>query len=131
MEQLRSLAEGLAVSLENAFHVQLMKLPKKIRTLSMGEFCEKYAGDLQQVYDEQLQRVVQDLAQEEDAAQALSAQRYNTMSRCVLAAPVARAPCTPPRSRARAGCAACAVQECGRPGSCAGGERLQQVQHLE
>mmetsp|Transcript_4256 Transcript_4256/g.10860 ORF Transcript_4256/g.10860 Transcript_4256/m.10860 type:complete len:316 (+) Transcript_4256:127-1074(+) len=85
VEHLRSVAESLAVTIENTFMVQMLKLPKKIRTLTMEEFCTKYAGDLQQVVDEQLRRVVDDLALEEDAAQALSAQRYNTMSRATAA----------------------------------------------
>jgi hypothetical protein len=81
IERMRSVAEGEAVAIDNTFMVQMLKLPKKVRTLTMDDFCTKYAGDLKQVVDEQLRRVVDDLAQEEDAALALSAKRYNTMSR--------------------------------------------------
>lgn len=82
IENLRTMAHGLAVKLENKFKIQLLKMPRSVRTLSMGDFCSKYAGEVKQVVDEQFRKVVDDLAQEEDASQALSAQRYHTMSRC-------------------------------------------------
>jgi hypothetical protein len=38
-------AENLAMSLRNSLHVELMKLPKKIRTTSMRDFYSQYNGD--------------------------------------------------------------------------------------
>ncbi|KAG8458239.1 hypothetical protein KFE25_001531 [Diacronema lutheri] len=89
VEHLRAVARGLAVTIENTFKIQLLKLPRNVRTLSMGDFCNKYAGEVKQVVDEQFRKVVDDLAQEEDAAQVLSAQRYNTMSRAAAKAAAA------------------------------------------
>lgn len=86
VERMRTVVHRLAVSMENTFTVQLLKMPRNVRNLNMGEFCNKYAGEVKQVVDEQFRKVVDDMAQEEDASQVLSAQRYNTMSRCALPA---------------------------------------------
>lgn len=51
-------AEAMTVSIKNTLNVELMRLPKKIRTMPLGEFCGKYQGDLQ-IYDtEQFKQIV-------------------------------------------------------------------------
>jgi hypothetical protein len=42
---MQNLADKLAMDLRNALHVELLKLPKKYRTMTMKEFHEKYQGD--------------------------------------------------------------------------------------
>lgn len=41
-KRLRLEAEEHALSLQNAFHVELMKLPKSVRAMSLREFSEQY-----------------------------------------------------------------------------------------
>lgn len=35
-------AESLVMSLRNSFQVELMKIPKSVRSMSLKEFCEHY-----------------------------------------------------------------------------------------
>ena len=41
-KRLRLEAENSALSLQNAFHVELMKIPKSVRTMSLREFSDEY-----------------------------------------------------------------------------------------
>ena len=49
IEKMRLQAARLADTLRSAFTVELMKLPKKIRTMRYTEFCGDYGGDLHAV----------------------------------------------------------------------------------
>mmetsp|Transcript_35850 Transcript_35850/g.59768 ORF Transcript_35850/g.59768 Transcript_35850/m.59768 type:complete len:275 (+) Transcript_35850:60-884(+) len=48
-QKIMTFAEERAMEIGNAFHVQLMKLPKKIRTMTILEFCNTYSGDVNSV----------------------------------------------------------------------------------
>jgi hypothetical protein len=41
-KRLRVEAEEHALSLQNAFHVEMMKLPKSVRAMSLREFSDQY-----------------------------------------------------------------------------------------
>lgn len=42
---MQSQADHLAMGLRNALHMELMKLPKKVRTMPMHQFLKEYQGD--------------------------------------------------------------------------------------
>jgi hypothetical protein len=48
----------MANQLQNAFHVELMKIPKRIRQMPIDEFNAKYGGDMQQVLAQQLKDTI-------------------------------------------------------------------------
>ena len=51
-------SEHMANQLQNAFHVELMKIPKRIRQMPIDEFNAKYGGDMQQVLAQQLKDTI-------------------------------------------------------------------------
>ncbi|KAM3568994.1 hypothetical protein VYU27_008898 [Nannochloropsis oceanica] len=71
-KRLRLEAEEHALSLQNAFHVELMKLPKSVRAMSLREFSEQYGEDI---------RSVMRLAVEEEASRALSQSHHKQQQR--------------------------------------------------
>ncbi|EWM26517.1 Cell division protein borealin [Nannochloropsis gaditana] len=71
-KRLRVEAEEHALSLQNAFHVEMMKLPKSVRAMSLREFSDQYGEDI---------RTVMRLAVEEEASRALSQSHHKQQQR--------------------------------------------------
>eukprot|EP00241_Pyramimonas_parkeae_P004834 CAMPEP_0114224566 /NCGR_PEP_ID=MMETSP0058-20121206/177_1 /TAXON_ID=36894 /ORGANISM="Pyramimonas parkeae, CCMP726" /LENGTH=373 /DNA_ID=CAMNT_0001335053 /DNA_START=209 /DNA_END=1330 /DNA_ORIENTATION=- len=53
---LKAFAQDMVAALRNEFRVQLLKLPKKVRSMPMSEFRDKYAGDINAVLLEDINR---------------------------------------------------------------------------
>eukprot|EP01088_Endostelium_zonatum_P011426 TRINITY_DN25561_c0_g1_i1.p1 TRINITY_DN25561_c0_g1~~TRINITY_DN25561_c0_g1_i1.p1 ORF type:complete len:132 (+),score=36.28 TRINITY_DN25561_c0_g1_i1:127-522(+) len=49
--------QELKMSLMNQLHLELVKVPQRIRTMTMKEFCEKYNGDINQVYQKEIENL--------------------------------------------------------------------------
>jgi len=47
--ELKSLAKSAAFSVKNMFRVQMMKIPKKVRALTLNDFQKQYGGDIDAV----------------------------------------------------------------------------------
>ncbi|CAM9894475.1 unnamed protein product, partial [Heterosigma akashiwo] len=45
-QKIRQEADVLSMSLKNAFHVEMVRIPKNIRSMSLKEFCETYGEDI-------------------------------------------------------------------------------------
>lgn len=61
-DQMESQTEKLVIALRNALHVELMKIPAKVRAMPMAEFTERYAGSVHAVAGESVQRLIDTLA---------------------------------------------------------------------
>lgn len=56
MNQMRALAERLAIRLESNFRSEMVRLPKHIRAMKMREFCVNYGGDVDEAIKQQAKR---------------------------------------------------------------------------
>ncbi|KAA8496683.1 hypothetical protein FVE85_0412 [Porphyridium purpureum] len=70
--ELRTLSQNAAFSIRNAYRVQMMKLPRKVRSLPLREFVQEYGGQLNNV-------LLKDM--ESSVAQALRRRPRNQMLR--------------------------------------------------
>eukprot|EP00741_Cyanophora_paradoxa_P009454 tig00000144_g9158.t1 len=90
-----SFANDVAAEIQNAFHVQLMKLPKKIRSMPVKHFCSDYKGEMERVIFCDVNSIVQDTISRTPAAARFTASK-------VSATPQAgQEPSTPSRSDAK------------------------------
>ena len=53
VNQMRELADRLALRMESNFRVELLKLPKNVRTMSMRDFCVQHGGDVDEAMKQQ------------------------------------------------------------------------------
>eukprot|EP00742_Colponemidia_sp_Colp-10_P007099 GILJ01007622.1.p1 GENE.GILJ01007622.1~~GILJ01007622.1.p1 ORF type:complete len:212 (-),score=42.03 GILJ01007622.1:218-853(-) len=58
---LQTSAEDVILSLRNAFHVELMKIPKKIRMMPLSEFQAAYEGDISDILKADIQKMQQQM----------------------------------------------------------------------
>ncbi len=61
LRRFRNLTEDYVTSLRNSFHVELMKLPREVRQMTMKEFCSKYGASVVGVSDKQIRNVRESL----------------------------------------------------------------------
>jgi hypothetical protein len=94
VNQMRMLCERLALRLESDFKMEMLKLPKQVRTMTMREFIGQYGGDV-------------------DEAMKQQAKRDCNIDHLMAAPPPARAMPPPPQPAARGG-------KKGKPGSSVG-----------
>eukprot|EP00189_Rhodosorus_marinus_P002560 CAMPEP_0113958050 /NCGR_PEP_ID=MMETSP0011_2-20120614/3128_1 /TAXON_ID=101924 /ORGANISM="Rhodosorus marinus" /LENGTH=414 /DNA_ID=CAMNT_0000968717 /DNA_START=81 /DNA_END=1325 /DNA_ORIENTATION=+ /assembly_acc=CAM_ASM_000156 len=59
-DALRSLAEQVALSLQNAFRVEMLKLPRRVRGMSVRQFYENYAGDVDAILMHDIRKTVEE-----------------------------------------------------------------------
>ncbi|KAJ8902302.1 hypothetical protein NDN08_006709 [Rhodosorus marinus] len=59
-DALRSLAEQVALSLQNAFSVEVLKLPRRVRGMSVRQFYENYAGDVDAILMHDIRKTVEE-----------------------------------------------------------------------
>ena len=56
VKQMRSLTDRLALRLHGDFQMELLKLPKDIRSMTMQEFCVQFGGDVDEALKHQSKR---------------------------------------------------------------------------
>lgn len=59
-EALRSFSEQTALSLQNAYRVEVLKLPKRVRSMSIRQFYDRYAGDVDAVLLQDIRKKVEE-----------------------------------------------------------------------